>query len=238
MPGRVVPRPPHQASLDRVHVCPGTVCRRRGSTEPRRGSDAKVEIWLILKPDVYKKKKIQKLYLYSLHPANVQHLGEPIHIHQVEGTDWILTAEYIVYDLEGTEAAGGKSRQDAQTVRQQSDTMQPRHDRHGQVFFLIVDHCFAKPACATTAPLTWRRNTCKCDFRGFQMQKQKAAETQRACGGLCFQSFPLHNLTQPALIVSALHEVPTVMKIATLPHAKAMADVSDRRRRGLAFTSA
>lgn len=28
----------------------------------------------------------------------MQHLGEPIHIHQVEGTDWILTPEYIVYD--------------------------------------------------------------------------------------------------------------------------------------------
>lgn len=59
----------------------------------------------------YKKKE---LYLYSLHPANVQHLGEPIHIHQVEAADWILTSEYIVYGSEGTEATRGKIWADTQ----------------------------------------------------------------------------------------------------------------------------
>lgn len=46
----------------------------------------------------------------------MQHLGEPIHIHQVEATDGILTSEYIVYDSEGTEAARGKSSQTRNSV--------------------------------------------------------------------------------------------------------------------------
>lgn len=99
----------------------------------------------------------------------MQHLGEPIHIHQVEGTDWILTPEYIVYDWREPRLQEENPGRLA-TVRQQSDKMQPRDDRRSQVFFLIV-----RPPPPTVLE---EKHVQMCFFKAYRYKTKSTRDTE------------------------------------------------------------